>query len=385
MFEKIKYKDLKEWLVAVLFFLSTNPYFLWGTGISNLVSIAIVILVIFNLQKRINVIEFIALCIISLFYTAIGIRHSGTMLGMVYILIIPIYFFIDRNLFRNSYKKFIIILSAVTTLSIVSYFLIVFFKVPLSYSEIEPLNPIKDFTYLKYPFLVMENRDIGLDITRLYGVYDEPGVLGSLAAVILCKEHFNFKKSELIPLFIGGLLTFSLYFYVILLIYVLLFTKIKTVVAICLCMAVLIPILLQIEDLKILIFNRFIIENGVWKGNSRYSMAFLDWYDKFRHTPMYFIGMGTGYNLVVNYGGASYRDIIVNYGIILFCCYLFGYFLLSLRRHFKFKEFVLSVVLIATFIYQRPFIFDISILYTFLYVATYNFINNLDYGDGSIR
>ena len=58
---------------------------------------------------------------------------------------------------------------------------------------------------------------------------------------------------------------------------------------------------------------------------------------------------------------------------------------LSLRQHFKFKEFVLSVVLIATFIYQRPFIFDISILYTFLYVATYNFINNLDYGDGSIR
>ena len=278
MFEKVRYKNSKEWLVAVLFFLSTNPYFLWGSGISYVVSVAIAILVIFNFQKKINIIEFIALCIISLFYVVIGIRHSGTMLGMVFILIIPIYFFIDRELFCNSYKKFIIILSAVTTLSIVSYFLIVFFKVPLPYSEVEPLNPIKDFTYLKYPFLVMENRDIGLDITRLYGVYDEPGVLGSLAAVILCKEHFNFKKSELIPLFIGGLLTFSLYFYVILLIYVLLFTKIKTIVAICLSLTVIIPILLQIEDLKILIFNRFIIENGVWEGNSRYNMYFLNWY-----------------------------------------------------------------------------------------------------------
>lgn len=53
-------------------------------------------------------------------------------------------------------------------------------------------------------------------IAQIFGMYDEPGVVGTIAGAILMTRQFNFKKWINIPIFIAGILSFSLFFYVIL-------------------------------------------------------------------------------------------------------------------------------------------------------------------------
>ena len=366
---KINLRNNREWLLASMLFVLSNPYFFWHTSVPLIVKLLLACVVFFNFEIKSGK-ESIGYACLFLFYLLVGLRHNGSILGMFFILFIPFYISINSTLLISAYKKFIKILSVITVLSLFSYILVIFFHVPLPNYVAEPLNPLKDFDYLCYPFLIMENRDIGLSITRFYGIFDEPGVFGSMAALILCKEHFDLKKKELIPILLGGILTFSLYFYIVCICYMLLYKKTKIKILIIILALLILPSLLIVEDLYVLLFRRFMFEDGEWLGNSRYGSSFSMWYDDFRNSADYFWGKGSGFNLIVNEGGASYKDIIVNYGIIVFALYILSYTLLSLKTNLK--ESLLSLFLILTFIFQRPFIFDLSIIYMFIYCFSYD-------------
>lgn len=361
MFKTFLYK---EWLVGFILFTLSNPYFFWHTPFSLFIKVVLLFVVCFNFEIKTGK-EGIGLACLFLFYILVALRHNGSIWGALFILIIPLYLLIKSDLIVSGFEKFTKILSVVTIFSLLSYLLITFGGLKLPCSVITPLNPLKDFDYLAYPFLIMEDRNIGLLITRFYCVFDEPGVYGCMAAVILCKEHFNFRKWELIPIFLGGIFTFSLYFYMVCLFYLFLFASLKIKISFIVIVLLLLPSLLLIDDLRILLFNRFIIADGEWRGNSRYGTTFARWYDDFRNTSDYWFGMGSGYNLVVNNGGASYKDIIVNYGVIMFVLYIVSYMVLALRKNLK--EFILTIFLIISFVFQRPFIFDLSIIYLFVY------------------
>jgi predicted RNA-binding protein with RPS1 domain len=82
----------------------------------------------------------------------------------------------------------------------------------VGYSLIDPLNPLKDFLYKQYPFLVMPNEVINVEFPRFYGVFDEPGVIGTFAGIMLFAERYNLKKISNIILFVSGVFSFSLFF-----------------------------------------------------------------------------------------------------------------------------------------------------------------------------
>ena len=297
---KSNLRNNKEWLLAGMLFVLSNPYFFWHTPILLIAKLLLACMVFFNFEIKRGK-ESIGYACLFLFYLLAGLRHSGSILGMIFVFLIPFYMFINTALLVAAYKKFVKILAAITTLSLLSYILVVFFHIPLPNFIIEPLNPLKDFDYSCYPFLVMEDRNIGLSITRFYGIFDEPGVLGSMAAIILCKEHFDLKKKELIPILLGGILTFSLYFYIICMFYVLLYMKARMRILVIFLMLLVIPSLMMVEDLRVLLFRRFIFEDGEWVGNSRYGGSFSMWYDHFRNSADYFLGKGAGFNLIFSY------------------------------------------------------------------------------------
>lgn len=360
-----------EWLVAFLLFALSNPYFFWGIPVNILACLALPPILFINKSHLLKS-NTLGATILTICYALIFIRHLESFLGALFILMIPLFLLLNKELIIKSYTNFIKILSVVSSLSLITYLLVVFLHITIPYKEIQAINELKEFTYLQYPFLIIENIERGLNITRFYGVYDEPGVIGSLAAVILCKERFDFKnKKHLIPIFIAGILTFSLYFYIISLVFILFFSKTKWLIIFSFFICISTPLLYRSSDLRTLVFNRFIVEDGRWQGNSRYSSSFQQWYNEYRHTPNYLLGKGMGYNLIVNKGGASYRDIITNYGIILFSLYMIGWCSLSYYQTNK-KEWLLSCFLIFSFIYQRPFIFDLSIIYTFLFICFYH-------------
>ena len=51
-------------------------------------------------------------------------------------------------------------------------------------------------------------------------------------------------------------------------------------------------------------------------GDNRTSAFFDQWFQKYISTPTSIVGLGGGESLKINYGGASYKDLIVDYGFV---------------------------------------------------------------------
>lgn len=70
------------------------------------------------------------------------------------------------------------------------------------------------------------------------------------------------------------------------------------------------------------VINRYIIsrmeyENGNFSGNNRTHGGMDAWYKTyFENSDDYYFGLGAGASQIYNPGGASYKDIIINCGIV---------------------------------------------------------------------
>lgn len=81
----------------------------------------------------------------------------------------------------------------------------------MDYSIISPLNTIKSYEYIQYPFLVVSQVS-DFVYFRFCAYYDEPGVVGSIASLLLIGNRFNLRLWENWPILIAGLFSFSLFF-----------------------------------------------------------------------------------------------------------------------------------------------------------------------------
>ena len=73
--------------------------------------------------------------------------------------------------------------------------------------------------YLKYPLSLNLSSFLGQTVYRLLGPYDEPGVIGTLAALILSADNFRLNSKSNLILIIAGILSFSLTFYILTVLY----------------------------------------------------------------------------------------------------------------------------------------------------------------------
>ena len=145
--------------------------------------------------------------------------------------------------------------------------------------------------------------------------------------------------------------------------------KIIFVVTVC---SIIIPIK---EDplLEKFLFSRMEFEDGTFSGNNRTSASFETWYQDYLFSDNVFWGYGKGKSLIVDSGGASYKHLIVDYGIVMFLIYCLAFVLLYWEKFRRSKNMLLLIMLFLSLIYQRPFIF--STIYLFLLISP---IYNLD-------
>ncbi len=76
------------------------------------------------------------------------------------------------------------------------------------------LSEMKGSIYLmnNYVFFVTQK---AYDYFRFYSVFDEPGVLGTLSALILLGNKYNFKNWQNFVILLGGIFTYSMAFYIL--------------------------------------------------------------------------------------------------------------------------------------------------------------------------
>lgn len=365
--------NAQEWIVAVILFVMTNPFFLWFTPLNTIAIIffyGVALLYSAPIKKQYRT----GFLLLTIFYFIVAIRY-GLELSMLYTMAVPIAFLIDKPFLCRCFDKFIKIFAFLITISLVVYIMVAILQMNLPYSNINPINSLRaeeGFSYDRYFMLIVDPTERGF-LMRFQGLYDEPGVVGTIVSVILASNKYGFNKNKfLIPIFLAGFFSFSLFFYVVSIICAFFNIRKSNIIYVLISIPIALYALSFIPGVDILIYNRFLFEDGVWLGDSRSSDDFKVWFTKFTSSADFWLGLGPGANLLYNKGGASYKDLIVNYGILMFLMYILSLFILIIRTKSTLRDIIVASVIIFGYVFQRPFITDVFMVLSIMYVLFNN-------------
>lgn len=358
-------------LLATIAFVFHKPYFLWYQPllINRCLFIGLVFVAFFHfVGAKVNCkffwpsLLFFFSWLIRQFYTG-GIQpwYSSE------IIMIVIFFLAGKPIQKESFRKFLDIYSLVMIPSIIFYILILL-GVDLPWSYLESLNPMKTqlgYYYREYWGMVILSNQIFAfgdgEIFRLSGVFDEPGVVGTLSAILLVATDFPIRESRGKILLISGILSFSLAFYVICGIYFVL-KDIKNFLFIILLFVSSFSILTESfgenEIVKRYLIDRFMkVYDGLGVLNNRESDDFKKLYDQFWDSEDLLWGRGNENALRDQGGSASYKVTVYTYGIVGFASiilYHLMFVVCSINRLFDLKLLLPYLACVGASLLQRP-------------------------------
>jgi len=366
-------KKYEIWLFALCIFCLTMPFFMWQVSIKPFILICAFLSLKNTSKKTKSIFGFFMIVI----YLYTGIYSHWSVFGILYLLLLTPLFFAKSKFIKQCFDVFVFIFSVTLIPSLLMYLLVCLLGISIPHTVIDGLNPDKLGIYFKYPFLVTySGGEVLIDyvLPRFYSYFDEPGVVGTIAGVLLFIKKFNFRSWVNIPIFIAGILSFSLFFFIISIIYVVFFTKIKKKLFLIPVLAILLIFLADTEVFRLQIFERLSFDTSIAENffTRRDVQGFDNWYSEFVKTPEYYTGMGAGYNQEVNKGGCSYKNIIVDFGILYFIAFLAAFIYYGIRTFGFSKELVAASLILFSVIYQRPFIQDLS--YIFLIYGAFVFL-----------
>lgn len=360
------------WIFAICIFCLTMPFYMWQINTQPIIIVsALVLLKNFGKGK-----QMIIGIIMLVLYLYVGVISKWSFLGILFLLLLIPIFFSKSYFLKQSLDVYIYIFSIMMIPSLLIYIIINVFNIEIPHTYITSLNESKTGAYSQYLFMVnYYGKEILVDniLPRFYGYFDEPGVVGTIAAVIMYVKKFNLKSWVNIPIFIAGLLSFSLTFYLLSLLYLFIIVQIKYKLLLIPILLLLFFLLFDNKVLNYYVIDRLAIDSTFLKSflTRRDGASFEKWYSNFQESAQYLTGMGAGYSLKVNVGGNSYKNLITDFGIIFFTIYLGSFVLYGIRLLGYSKELIMVLLILFSTVYQRPFILDLS--YVFLIFAPFVF------------
>lgn len=368
---KVNINNSYEWFVAFYAWVLFYPFFVWQVPPSLIFVISLLLFApkLIDLQKT-KASDGIFIIIMSVLYLVLLARSGGTgqvsVPGKIAGLVPIILFYTSPKFAKAIFEKFTTLFAFLIIPSIFMYVLVVIFEISIPYRIIPPLNEIKDGVYRQYPFLVIYQGVVFFD--RFCGYFDEPGVVGTICAVLLAIRNFNLTNWISISIFIAGVLSTSMFFFGISIMFLIYKVPLRYKLAIIGLVGVLVFVLYNNEIIYHLVFRRFsLTDDGTLAGINREGGSFAEWYEQFRHSEHYLWGLGRGFGALHNPGGASFRQLIVDYGLIFFITYILSFSLYSLKRIGFNNNWVVYMMLLLGIIFQRPFILNIPYVMLLLF------------------
>lgn len=375
MIRRGKIKECISAIIAFLLFLSIPPYFIWNLS-GLLILVAPVVIIFLSLiycgsfSKR-NIGFALALAVLYLLF---ALRDGNNIFGIIARVLLVFIFAFNSRLIQATYKYFYNIYSFFLIPSIIAYIFVIFLGVDLPYNILEPENAIKDHLFRQYPCLIVSD-DISVRTFRFHSYFDEPGVVGTISGILLLINGLNYKQWQTWVLILSGIFSLSFAFYLLFIFNILFFQSTRVKVIFGGIIIALLIIFANNEIVQTLLLNRFMIENGQVAGINRTTSSMDFFMANFWNSDKLYLGYGNGYSQnFVNVGGASYKDLLINYGIIglgslSFLSILYGIKYLGFTK----RLFVFALIW-GCIIYQRPFIFNLIyfyLMYIILFIPDY--------------
>ena len=222
-----------------------------------------------------------------------------------------------------------------------------------------------------YPFYCVEYTPLSLqmfNVGRFSSVFDEPGMLGTISALILCAKNFEFKSDPRLSLILlGGILSMSLAFFVLCLSYWIISRKIFSKYILYLFAFLILFFLIDS------LFDGVFIERLLYRltGNdikgldNRTDGNFDMMFNQFLNSSSLLFGMGHNAHLLAGGGSDGMKVFFYNYGILGLILLLFSFSALICSYKLRWDILPLIVVYLFSF-YQRAAIYRLYQLLIFI-------------------
>ena len=384
--------------LAFAAFFSLQPYFIWNHRniyfglIQSLLILSYLYSGIYKNIKKSDLFFAILFCIFPIYITAL---YTVDQSHKTWFLLVPISFILFTLPIIEKIKavKLFSMLFAISLVPSIILWSLMLLNMKIPFTKIESFSQFKlkeHIYYLSYLGSVFQSNTINIlpsggKMARLVGMYDEPGTLGTFAVLFLTFNKFNFKRKwDSIIIFIGGVLSFSLAFYILALIVNILLKKFRTVFL--LLLLLIISFLFPYSPLHTKPLPPSFIENTEAPTNfiSYYSAKFDNRSNKemkllFRKyssgdIKTIFFGIASDANSVYDGYSSSWLVILTNYGLfgflylVIFLCVYAVYS--AKNSKFKFDSYVFLIIFLIN-IYQRPFVWIPSYMLIFVGAMAY--------------
>lgn len=336
-------------------------------------------LVIGPKRKIFNSFELIAVLSVVVF-RIVNIINAYEYKGLgISTIILCVFFCLQTDEIRSNVFKwfrYVMVISAIIgIICYISYYL----HLGIPYTIVERSKGIE---FLDYKLIYLMNQYGSM--IRFNGIFEEPGWFGTWAAFYLCADDLKFRKKGDIALLIGGILTFSLAFFLILGIYYIVknLSDWKRWIWLIILAALFFFVVPNIRTGVYAIdrvFERLTItENGL-AGDNRSGPLFQKVWENTIQSGKILLGQGAGYSERYGTGEgeglASIKSYIVDFGIIGTIIIFAPLFITSVYRAVKTRNKLMLLYILINFIslYQRPYLFQTPHFYIYLGGISYTF------------
>ncbi|WP_227658377.1 hypothetical protein [Hafnia alvei] len=388
-------EKISSWVFALLGILSLWPFFSWKWPV---IPVALIILtyctyafsLLFLYRKNISISGIFVFMVLFFIFIIFTLSPGGRPPWFNYysffsllILLLPIDKLFDV---ATKFRK----LFAISLIpGIIVYFLLLAgFNLP--YTVLEAHNELKESLGIFY-------RDYGVTLSlshlileignstliRFSGIYDEPGLLGTIVALFLLADKFNMKSKINIIFLISGVISISLVFYIFIIVGFLLQSDKKIVGFLVLAL------------LGVGIYNTPLYDNYLSKrfatsssneivADNRESDCFKLEYNKFASSDIetQLFGEGNNAHLMTMCDVSSYKMYIYDYGyigvLIIVAALIIQYFYPLLYNGNIIEYIKKSLFFVFCFFisyYQRPVLFNYAFCLIFFYSISFFYIH----------
>lgn len=203
---------------------------------------------------------------------------------------------------------------------------------------------------------------------RFASIFNEPGYLGTILALILAINRYNLKKPANIVFFIAGILTLSLAFYMLSIVYYLYLIRSKLGQAFFVGLVLILTIILVGQIAPDLfdkyVYNRLHLDGVIFYGEVRgIEASKASYHFLFSQEPIYLLfGNGQDAHQNINLAfisNSAWGRLVYQIGVLFFLYFIIILFYYG-RRNW---QSLIFVIIFIVSIYQRPQIFQSLIIF----------------------
>lgn len=286
---------------------------------------------------------------------------------------------------RSSFEKFITIFCLILAVNELAYPFISLGMMP-SFGEMTPDNWLKQESGMYYEnfglsFVLHGNlNSIQLDHLMLYRMsawFEEPGNIGTVAALLLAATDFKMDWRGKV-LLIGGVMSFSLAFFAIVIAY----TLIKKPKLSFYLLGLLLSLTWYFQDNEFVsskLIDRVSISDQGVSGDNRTEVAFDNAFKQYARSDTVWLGHDAAHQLSkLHYNASSWKNLVWDHGIVGTMFYISTFVLVlasSVRQNGRilWKKFMMLLPFVLVFllsIYQRPQVLVLSFFLIFVGAMT---------------